>query len=57
MEGYLGFRYIFWAELLVTIPSYVYYLDGYFGVGKGHRRNPPPGTHNGGLVVRKRALA
>ncbi len=20
------------------------YLDGYFGVGKVHRRNPPPGT-------------
>jgi hypothetical protein len=22
------------AKLLVTIPSYIYYLDGYFGVGK-----------------------
>jgi hypothetical protein len=39
-------RYIF-AKLLVTIPSYIYILDGYFGVGKGHPRNPLPGTHKG----------
>ncbi len=47
MEGYLGFRIIFLAELLVIIPSYVYNSDGYFGVGEGHLRIPPPGTHKG----------
>jgi hypothetical protein len=26
------------TKLLETIPSYMYYLDGYFGVGKA----PPP---------------
>ncbi len=30
-----SFRYFFLAKLLVTIPSYVYYLDGFFGVGEG----------------------
>ncbi len=27
----------------------MYVSDGYFGVGEGHRRNPPPGTHKGDL--------
>ncbi len=38
---------MFFAGLLVTIPSYMYYLDGYFGVGEGHCRIPAPGTHKG----------
>jgi hypothetical protein len=26
------------------------YLDGYFGVGERHRRNPPPDTHKGETI-------
>jgi hypothetical protein len=41
-----GLDVLYWQTTqLGTIPSYVYCLDGYFGVGKGHHRNPPPGTH------------
>ncbi len=34
-RGILGFRYFFVAELLVTIPSYVYFSDGYLVRNKG----------------------
>jgi hypothetical protein len=34
--GVFGVKNFFLAKLLVTIPSYMYYLDGYFGVGEGH---------------------
>jgi hypothetical protein len=36
MKQYSGFRYFFLAKLLVTIPSYMFILDGYNqGVGEG----------------------
>ncbi len=42
----LGFSLFLYAKLLVSIPSYVYFLDGYNqGVGEAaSQNNPPPAT-------------